>query len=236
MTGTFVREDRHEERASLTAAMRTSNQSAFRGPPLRARGLAIGLTVLGLFVAACGSPPPSVVPVTPRPTPLVTPNPQMTEPATADAVFTAIARAKLPIIANNAASGVDPIAQINATYHDWPMLISEYKSSATLAKAKPWVPGDPPKRGEAPVSIIGLNILIEWGPTTGAKPPVLDEAQVKAMNEFLAVIAKSIGPITVRTSTPLVVPVATPAPTPKVSPSPSAKASAVPSKKPKPSP
>ena len=95
VTGTFVREDRRDKRASLTAAMRTSNQFAARGPRLRSRPLAAGLIAMGLFVAACGSPPPSVEPATPKPTPVVTPNPQMTDPASADAVFKAIARAKL---------------------------------------------------------------------------------------------------------------------------------------------
>jgi hypothetical protein len=166
----------------------------------------------------------------------VTPNPQMTDPASAEALFTAIARLKLPIVANNAAAGTDPVKQINATYHDWPLLISEYKSAATLAKLKPWKLGDPPGRGEAPVAIKGLNILIEWGPSTGAKPPVLDAAQIEMMNEFLKAIDPYIGPLTVRTTTELVVPVATPVPTPKASPSASAKASAAPSTKPKPSP
>ena len=192
---------------------------------------------MGLFVAACGSPAASPTPPpTPRPTPVVTPNPQMTDPASAEALFTAIARLKLPITANNAAAGNDPVKTINATYNGWPMLISEYKSAATLAKLKPWKPGDPPGRGESPVAIKGVNILIEWGPSTGAKPPVLDAAQVKVMNEFLKAIDPYIGPLTVRTTTELTVPIATPAPTPKASPSASAKASAAPSKQPKPSP
>ena len=235
MTGTFVRADRGEERASLTAAMRTSNHSAFRRPWLRSYGVALSLIVVGLLVAACGDgAAASTAPPTPTPTPVVTPNPQMTDPASAAAVFTAIARAKLPIVANNAASGKDPVNQINATYHDWPLLISEYKSAASLAKAKPWTPGDPPKRGEAPVSIIGLNILIEWGPTTGAKPPILAANQILVMDEFLNMIGPYIGPLTVRSSTPLDVPGSTAAPTPDASPS--AKASAVPGNKPKASP
>lgn len=236
MSGTFVREDRFDKRASLTAAMRTSNQFAAERPRLRSRPLAAGLIAMGLFVAACGSPAPSVEPATPRPTPVITPNPQMTDPASAEALFTAIARMKLPITANNATAGKDPVKTINATYHGWPMLISEYKSAATLAKLKPWKAGDPPGQGESPVAIKGLNILIEWGPSTGAKPPVLDADQIKIMNEFLEAIDPAIGPLTVRTTTELVVPIATPAPTPKASPSASAKASAAPSKKPKPSP
>jgi hypothetical protein len=234
VTGTLVREDRHDKRASLTAVMRTSNQFAARGSQPRSRSLAAVLIAMGLFVAACGSPPPSVAPVTPQPTPVVTPNPHLVDPASADAVFTAIARARLPISANTAAAGTDPVKQINATYLGWPMLISQYTSGASLAKARPWTAGDPPVRGEAPVAIIGLNILIEWGPMTGAKPPTLDDAQVKAMAVFLKAIDPYIGPLRVRTTTALDVPVASAAPTP--TPSPTASASAAPSRKPSPKP
>lgn len=197
--------------------MRTSNQFAARrlrigrlgiGP----RRLLTGLLVSGLLVAACGEAAPSLAPVTPRPTPVITPNPQLTDPASADVVFTAIARAGLPISANNAAAGKEPLKQINATYADWPMLISEYSSAAALAKTKPWEVGDPPVRGDAPVSIVGLNILIEWGPTTGGKPATLDDAQVAIMNEFLGVIDRSIGPLVIRSTVQLQPPTRTPGP------------------------
>jgi hypothetical protein len=236
VTGTFVREDRLDSHASLTAAMRTSNQFAARGRQRGPQLLAAGLIAMGLFVVACGNSTPSVAPVTPVPTPVVTPNPHLSDPASADAVFTAIARAGLPISANNAAGGTDPVKQINATYDDWPMIISEYKSAASLAKAKPWTAGEPPHQGEAPLAIIGLNILIEWGPTTGAKPPKLDPEQIKAMNDFLLAMDPYIGPMRIRTTTPLDVP--TPSPSATTSPSPVPSASVKPSpkltKKPKP--
>jgi hypothetical protein len=190
---------------------------------------------LGLLVAACGpSQPPSAAVVTASPTPLVTPNPHLTDPASAEVVFTAIARAGLPISANNAAAGTDPVKQINATYRDWPMLISEYRSKVTLGNAKPWKPGDLPGQGEPPVAIRGLNILIEWGPKTGPRPPKLDAGQVTAMNAFVKLVDIYLGPLTVRTSTELVVPA--PPPTAVPTSSASAGASAAPSKKPKASP
>lgn len=214
--------------------MRTSNQSVTRVNVRGPRSLAASLIVVGLFVAACGSAPPSVAPVTPKPTAVITPNPHLVDPASVDTVFTAIARAGMPISGNNAAAGTDPVKTINATFRDWPMLISEYKSAESLAKARPWKERDPPGQGESPVAIIGLNILVEWGPTTGVRPPALDEAQIRAMNEFLKVIDPYVGPLTVRTTTELRVPVATPLPTDASSPS--ATASAAPSKKPKASP
>ena len=189
---------------------------------------------MGLFVVACGSAPPSVVPVTPSPTPSPTPNPHLTDPASADAVFTAIAKARLPIAANNAAAGSDPVKQINATYFDWPMLISEYRSAASLGKHETWLAEDPPGRGDAPVTVRGINVLVEWGPTTGAKPAGLSPAQVEAMNAFLAVLDRYIGPLTVRSTTFLHVPEpsASPSAKPSAKPSASAKASVKPTKKP----
>ena len=182
---------------------------------------------MGLFVVACGSPPPSVAPPTPSPTPSPTPDPHLTDPASADVVFTAIAKARLPISANNAASGTDPVKKINATFFDWPLTISEYRSSASLAKAVQWTPGDPPQPGEAPVAIQGINILIEWGPKSGA-PPALTPPQVEAMNALLDVLDTYVGPLTVRSTTRLEVPAAPATPRP----SPSAPASAKPSAKP----
>ena len=166
---------------------------------------------------------------------MITPNPQLTDPAAANTVFLVMAEARLPIVANNAAAGMDPVKVINGTYAGWPMLISEYKSSATLAKARPWTAGDLPAAGDAPVSIVGLNILIEWGPTVQGKPPKLEAAQVEAMNELIKTLDPYLGPLLVRTSSPLVVPTASPSPT--ASSSASAKPSAKPSSKPpKPSP
>lgn len=224
--------------------MRISNQFVVRGRVRERLIRTVGLIVVGLVVAACGSATsaPNVAPVTPKPTPVITPNPHLAAPASADVVFNLLARAGMPISGNNASAGRDPVKSISATYDGWPMRLSEYRSAASLAKARPWKAGDRPGKGESPVAIIGLNILIEWGPATAARPPALGAAQVKAMNELLKVIDPYIGPLVVRTTTKLNVPVATPAPTPK--PSPSARASAVssngpsaaPSKKPEASP
>jgi len=188
---------------------------------------------MGLFVVACGSTPPSVAPATPTPTPTPTPNPHLTDPASADAVFTAIVRAKLPIAANTAKAGSDPVKQINATFFDWPLVVSQYRTAATLAEKQTWVPGDPPVRGQAPVSIAGINILLEWGPKTGREPPSLTPTQAGMMNELLAILDTYLGPLTVRSTTFLQVPEA--AATPEPSASPKASASAKPSGKPKPS-
>ena len=43
------------------------------------------------------------------------------------------------------------------------------------------------------MSIAGINILLEWGPQTGAKPQGLSPAQVEAMNGLLAVSTATSG-------------------------------------------
>lgn len=217
--------------------MRTSNPFAARGHRRGSRSRVAGLIAVGLFVASCGSTPPSTSPsVASSPTPSPTPNPHLTDPASADAIFTVLAKARLPISANNAAAGSDPVKQINATYFEWPMLISEYRSAASLAKQQTWLPGDPPARGDAPVTIEGINILVEWGPTTGSAPQGLSPAQVEVMNDFLVVLDRYLGPLTVRSTTFLQVPTSSVAPSPsasaKSSGKPSAKPSAKPTKKP----
>lgn len=221
-------------RASLTAAMRTSNPSVIRMSARGPQSLVVGLIAVWLVAAACGSAPPSVAPVTPQPTPLITPDPHLVAPVDADAVFRAIVGAGLPIFGNNAAAGRDPVKTINATYRGWPMQISQYRSGQSLAHAKPWNDQDRPGRGEPPVAIIGLNILVEWGPTTHGRPRALDEAQILAMNEFLQMLDPYVGPLVVRTTSQLRVPVATPTATPD--PPVSTPASAVPSKPPTASP
>ena len=60
---------------------------------------------MGLFVVACGIGAGLGAPPTPTPRPSSRPNPHLSDPASAETVFTAIARAKLPIAANNAAGG-----------------------------------------------------------------------------------------------------------------------------------
>ena len=115
--------------------------------------------------------------VQPTPVPTASPSPapvHLTDPVAVDVVFAALNKAGLKIKANNAGSGGDsgePVRRINATYLDWPLIVSEYSSSKALAKATRWKAGAKPAQGEPPIAFIGLNILIEWGPTTtGVRP------------------------------------------------------------------
>ena len=91
-----------------------------RGSNHRVRGthaLAM-LIALSSAVAACGSsaPPSAAAAATVAPTPVITPDPHLTEPATADQIFNAIRVGKLPLSVNNASAGAPGapiIKQIN---------------------------------------------------------------------------------------------------------------------------
>ena len=139
-----------------------------------------------MLLTACSSPPPSLVPVTPRPTPVITPDPHLTEPATADDVFRAIAKGKLPLNVTNASSG-DPtspiVKRINADIGNWPLIISEFRTSALLRKAVKWDPKKPVAQGNPPYAFVGLNILIEFGPVTGllARPDAIRQQQAEGL-------------------------------------------------------
>jgi hypothetical protein len=123
-----------------------------------------------LLVAGCSSAPITTARPTPRPTPVITPDPHLTEPATADQVFTAIRVGDLPLSINNATRGdsTSPIVKrINADIGNWPLVISEFRSSAALREATGWDASQPPGQGDPPYAWVGLNVLIEFGPVTG---------------------------------------------------------------------
>lgn len=161
--------------------MRVSNHAARLG------AVAVIATLL---VTACGSTPPSVAPPTARPTPVITPDPHLTEPATADQIFVAIRVGDVPLSVNNATSG-DPtspiVKRINAAIGNWPLIITEFRSSAALRQATKWDPATPPTQGNAPYTFVGLNILIEFGPVTGvlAAPDADRQKQAKVLVDLI---------------------------------------------------
>ena len=146
------------------------------------------LIALSSAVAACGSsaPPSAVAAATVAPTPVITPDPHLAEPATADQIFNAIRVGKLPLSVNNASAGAPGapiIKQINAQIANWPLIITEYRSSQVLRDALKWDPTAGPKQGDPPYSWVGMNILIAFGPVTG-KPTTPDadrQAQAQAL-------------------------------------------------------
>lgn len=171
-----------------------------RGLGAQASSVALG-AIVAVALAACGSAPPSVVP-TVRPTPVVTPDPHLTDPTTADAVYRGLGASGLRITANNATAGgenADLVKRINATYLGWPLNVSEFRTSGALAKGTTWKAGEPPSQGEAPVAIAAANILVTWGPQTGEEPAMPDSRQVEGLKALVAALDRLLSPLRART-------------------------------------
>jgi hypothetical protein len=180
---------------------------------------------MAIVIAACGDAPPSASP-TVAPTPVVTPNPHLVDPASAQDVFSGLGRQGLKITPNTAVTGSGGgavVTRINATYLGWPLDVTQYRTSADLAKAAAWAAGEAPGRGEPPVALAGYNILVRWGPWgTGTKPPVPDEQRAAALSALVTALDRLISPLRTRTIVPVEVAVVTPTTAPGASPAPKA--------------
>ena len=191
-----------------------------RGSNHRAGGvLALAVIVaLSAAVAACGTSAaqPSAGQASVPPTPAITPDPHLTEPATADQIFNAIRRGDLQLTVNNATAG-DPsspvIKTINAAIANWPLIISEYRSSSVLRDATGWDPAAGPKQGDAPYTWVGLNILVSFGPTTG-HPTAPDETRQQQAKDLIALIDPLLWPMQQRSVQPVPTKTAPPASSP----------------------
>jgi hypothetical protein len=179
-----------------------------RGVGPWARFVALAL-MSAIVLAACAEAAPSIVPTTSRPTPVITPDPHLTEPTTADDVYRGLGASGLRITANNATAGGDDSAlvkRINATYLGWPLNVSQYRTTSALAKATDWKAGQKPGQGEAPVAIAAANILITWGPQTGERPVPPDERQMQGLKDLLSAMDRLLSPIRARTIVAVSVP------------------------------
>ena len=210
------------------------------------RGARLPIWTAGLFaLIALGCAPAAVVsaPPTAEPTPVVTPDPHLREPVTADQVFRALSAARLGMIANNANTGggnSDIVKMINADLGSWPLRITEYRSTAVLTRALAWKPRVAPGGDEAPYAFAGLNILIQFGPISARPPAPPDVSRQQAVASIIAVLDPLLWPLAQRSivavPTRTAIPSATPAPSAKPSTKPttrpSAKATKAPSKAP----
>jgi hypothetical protein len=192
------------------------------------RLIAVG-AVLACVSAACGGTTTPEQTLTPRPSAItsVIPVTRLTSPATADAVFTALNAAGLKLTPSNAGGkgkgGL--VKRIVATYADWPLIISQYSSSKTLAKATGWKSGSKPGQGESPIALKGMNILVEWGPTTGAKPPKPSSRQRTALAALVKAMDGLLSPLQTRSNIKVTLPshaAPTPAPSPTATDTPGA--------------
>jgi len=181
-----------------------------------------------LTACAASAPPPTPAP-TVAPTPVITPDPHLTDPATADEVVRAIGSTGLPLSLPNAIAGdaASPfVKRLNGALDNWPLTVTQYKSSATLRAAIKWDPAKPPADSNAPYLFVGLNILISFGPTSG-RPVAPDPARQAEAQRLAAALDPLLWPLEQRSITPILTrlaPTPTPAPStaPKVTPKPKA--------------
>lgn len=175
--------------------------------------MAVSLAGAAMLLTACASPAPPSASPTARPTPVITPDPHLVEPATADDVFRAIRSGDLRLTVNNATAGDAKSAlvkRINADIANWPLVISQYRSSTDLRKAAKWDAKKPPVGGNPPYAFVGLNILIEFGPVTG-KPAAPDQARREQAQKLVALIDPLLWPMEQRSLVPVEVRSAAPA-------------------------
>jgi hypothetical protein len=176
----------------------------------------VAAVIATLVVGACGaSAAPSSAP-TARPTPLVTPDPHLAAPASVDDLFRLLGGADIRITPNTATGfpGGDPVKRINATYANWPLVLTEYTSVDTLTNLSRFDPKKPPRRGESPYILAGMNILIEYGPqvTNDLEPAPPDPNRRAAFLALVAALDPLIGPLRQRSVEPVPLPAATPLP------------------------
>ena len=116
----------------------------------------------------------------------------------------------------------DIAKQINADIGSWPLRIIEYKSSAALAKALKWSPGDAPGGDESPYAFAGMNVLIQFGPISARAPAAPDTTRQQAAAAIVAALDPLLWPLLQRSVLPIPsrtpVPVATPVPSPSTAP------------------
>jgi hypothetical protein len=140
-----------------------------------------------------------------------TPDPHLADPASVDEVFRKLSSAGLRITANTATAGAEPIKRVSATYRDWPLILTQFSSADALAEVTKFDPSKPPRRGQAPYRIVGLNILVEYGPsvTNSKTPPLPDDLRRTAAMALIEVLDDLLGPLQQSAVEPLPLPGAT---------------------------
>lgn len=182
----------------------------------------VSLAVLIGGCAGSATPGPSVA-ATPRPTPVITPDPHLTDPADLDTIFAELTKGGLKITPINAVAAAEPIRRVNATYLGWPIILSEFSSAQALLTTTGWKTGVAPDRGDAPFTLIGLNIMVEYGPkvTNAATPEPPDARYQEAAEALGRILDPLLGPLDQRSVVPLPLPTASPLASPVESGAPS---------------
>jgi hypothetical protein len=211
--------------------MRDSNLRGSRTPRFAAIVLVL---ITATLVAACGGNTTPSAAASATPTPVITPDPHLTEPVSIDTIFVELQKAGLDLTGNTASTGPagEPVKSIAATYENWPLILSGYSSSAALRGTTGYDPAKPIGQGDPPITLVGLNVQIEFGPQTSNTviPEAPDARRLEAAQELVRVLDPLIGPLTQVSATLLPLPTATGLPSPSApTAAPSASPSASPS-------
>lgn len=190
----------------------------------------LGFAVVAALVVACGgTAAPSAGPSTSAAA-VITPDPHLSEPASVDDLIRKIVSGGLRVTPNTASVGAsgEPVKRVNATYGNWPLVLTQYSTSAALREEAGFDPSRRPVLGESPYILAGLNILLEFGPhsTNDRTPAPPTENQRAAAEALVAALHPLIGPLEQRSTFPLDLPATPPAaPRPAASPNPGASSS-----------
>ena len=159
---------------------------------------------------------------TPRPTPLVTPDPHLADPTTADDVFRGPGQGRAADEPPTTPTPVRPRGRSSSASTRRTRLAARRSASTGRPHRSPGRPtGARPARpgqGDPPIAIAGLNILVEWGPTTGDLPPQPDTAKLAALRDLATNLDVLLSPLRARA----VVAVPVPARSAQASPDPEA--------------
>ena len=187
------------------------------------RGLRAAVALAAIvLVAGCGGGNSTPQPSAASGAPSSTPDPHLAAPAKVDDVFRLMGSRGVRIIPNTASEGTrgEPIKRITATYADWPLVLTEFSSESALRRVAKFDPAERPRRGEAPYIVVGLNIMIEYGPrnTNDAAPQPADAAHEQALMALVAAMDPLLGPLSQRSVKPIPLPgVSVPASAPPAS-------------------
>ena len=155
-----------------------------------------------VLVAGCGGGNATPQPSSSSGTPSNTPDPHLAAPAKVDDVFRLMGSAGIRIIPNTASEGTtgEPVKRITATYANWPLVLTEFSSESALRRVAKFDPAVRPHPGEAPYIVVGLNIMIEYGPrnTNDAAPQPADSAHEQALLALVAAMDPLLGPLSQR--------------------------------------
>jgi hypothetical protein len=183
---------RHSNHA--TRGKRRSDRTVGVAAPIVAL---VGLVLLVVIVVGCAPAAATSSSPTPLPTPVVTPDPHLKAPVTADQVWSAIAAGHMRLVPNNAMISEGTIVKrINADLEGWTFQITAYTNAAAMQKAKTWKPGQAPGVGEAPYTFSALNVMVEYGPTSRASgPPAADPEHQATAAMVIALLDPLLWPI-----------------------------------------